>query len=173
MLQVGAPIGGAVKCGTERWDVKTLSDPAVAQVDAAHPIATTVEQLRAMKVPGPLAPHTPRFAEETKVYVVQANLNAAKLEADSDFHVVISGASGATMIAEFADPACVKNEAVRSQISTARQAFVAKHGTPPSAGFAELGEAATLTGVLFFDKIHGQRGAAPNGVELHPVLSLR
>ncbi len=26
-----------------------------------------------------------------------------------------------------------------------------------------------ITGVGFFDYIHGQRGVAPNGIELHPV----
>jgi hypothetical protein len=31
---------------------------------------------------------------------------------------------------------------------------------------------ATLTGVGFFDFIHGQTGVAPNGFELHPVLSI-
>jgi hypothetical protein len=29
-----------------------------------------------------------------------------------------------------------------------------------------------MTGVLFFDKLHGQTGVAGNGVELHPVISL-
>jgi hypothetical protein len=29
-----------------------------------------------------------------------------------------------------------------------------------------------VTGVGFFDKIHGQTGAAPNGIELHPVLGI-
>jgi hypothetical protein len=29
---------------------------------------------------------------------------------------------------------------------------------------------ATVTGVGFFDIIHGQTGVAPNGIELHPVL---
>ena len=29
---------------------------------------------------------------------------------------------------------------------------------------------ATVTGVAFFDKIHGQTGVAPNGIELHPIL---
>ena len=29
-----------------------------------------------------------------------------------------------------------------------------------------------VTGVGFFDKIHGQTGVAPNGIELHPVLSI-
>ena len=31
----------------------------------------------------------------------------------------------------------------------------------------------TITGLAFFDVIHGQRGVAPNGIELHPVLSFK
>jgi hypothetical protein len=30
---------------------------------------------------------------------------------------------------------------------------------------------ASVTGVAFFDFLHGQTGGAPNGIELHPVLS--
>jgi len=29
-----------------------------------------------------------------------------------------------------------------------------------------------ITGVGFFDYIHGQHGVAPNGIELHPVLGV-
>ena len=29
-----------------------------------------------------------------------------------------------------------------------------------------------VTGVVYFDRLHGQTGVAPNGVELHPVLSI-
>ena len=29
-----------------------------------------------------------------------------------------------------------------------------------------------VTGVGFFDFLHGQTGAAPNGIELHPVLKI-
>jgi hypothetical protein len=29
-----------------------------------------------------------------------------------------------------------------------------------------------LTGLIFFDKLHGQAGVAPNGVELHPILKV-
>ena len=29
-----------------------------------------------------------------------------------------------------------------------------------------------ITGVGFFDYLHGQRGVAPNGIELHPVLGV-
>jgi hypothetical protein len=28
----------------------------------------------------------------------------------------------------------------------------------------------TVTGVAFFDTLHGQEGVAPNGIELHPIL---
>jgi hypothetical protein len=36
--------------------------------------------------------------------------------------------------------------------------------------FKELHGSATITGVLFFDFAHHQRGKAPNVAELHPVL---
>jgi hypothetical protein len=29
-----------------------------------------------------------------------------------------------------------------------------------------------VTGVGFFDFLHGQTGVAPNGIELHPVLKI-
>jgi hypothetical protein len=32
---------------------------------------------------------------------------------------------------------------------------------------------ATITGVGFFDIVHGQSGVAPNGIELHPALDFR
>jgi hypothetical protein len=108
-----------------------------------------------------------------QVYTVHAALKGAKLEADSDFHVVIAGTSGATMIAEFPDPACVSQRLYRPQIATARQMFVQRFGMPPSTHFVTLRGQATLTGVAFWDVLHGQRGVAPSGVELHPVLELQ
>jgi hypothetical protein len=163
--------GAGATCGTERWDVKTLSDPTASRVNTS-PVTATVEELRALPVPGPLSLHTPRYPAEMQVYVVQATLKGAKLEADSDIHVVIAGSTGATMIAEFVDPACVKDVTFRDQITTARQTFVRKYGVPPSR-FQTLTGRAQVTGVRFFDVLHGQRGVAPNGVELHPVLDLQ
>jgi hypothetical protein len=32
---------------------------------------------------------------------------------------------------------------------------------------------ARVVGVAFFDTKHGQTGVAPNGIELHPILSFR
>jgi hypothetical protein len=55
-------------------------------------------------------------------------------------------------------------------MAKARAAFVRACGYPSSSSFHFLRGTATITGVGFFDAIHGQTGVAPNGVELHPVL---
>src|SRR5262249_43728400 len=43
---------------------------------------------------------------------------------------------------------------------------------PATTSFKNLIGSITLTGVGFFDLLHGQSGVAPNGIELHPVLSV-
>src|SRR5689334_8337000 len=78
--------GAAVVCGTERWDVKTLTDPAATSIDFS-PQPATVEPLTALPVPGPIMPHTPRYPSERQTYRVAARLVGFKLETDSDFHV--------------------------------------------------------------------------------------
>jgi hypothetical protein len=80
-----------------------------------------------------------------------------------------------TMIVEFPDTTCpeVARSRKSKQMASTRAAFMATCGTPPRAGFAHLSGQATITGVGFFDGIHGQTGIAPNGIELHPVLSFR
>src|SRR5260370_24033532 len=58
-----------------------------------------------------------------------------------------------------------------SSVSAARPAFEKQH---PNAGgsFTESGETVTIVGVPFFDFMHGQTGVAPNGIELHAILSV-
>jgi hypothetical protein len=60
-----------------------------------------------------------------------------------------------------------------SQFRAARAVLIAKLGTPPSSyhKFATP-EPITITGVGFFDFPHTQTGAAPNQIELHPVLKV-
>lgn len=58
-------------------------------------------------------------------------------------------------------------------MSTARQALVARVGEPGTGSFTKLTGTATITGVGFFDFEHGQRGVAPNAIELHPVTGFR
>jgi hypothetical protein len=45
-----------------------------------------------------------------------------------------------------------------------------RHQTLTERLFTRLQGTATIDGVGFFDFLHGQRGVAPNGIELHPAL---
>jgi hypothetical protein len=76
------------------------------------------------------------------------------------------------MIAEIPDPGCVKNPAAKARVAQARSAFVRQVGTPTSY-YTFLRRRVSLTGPGFFDFVHGQKGVAPNGIELHPVLAFR
>lgn len=166
--------GGCI--GVERWDVKTLSDPAASRVSMT-PVTTTVENLRALNIPGKIGLHTPRYSAEEKTYTVTAMLlEAAREPRDHDYHLVIAGARlDTTMIAEIPDPACLTSQSriVTSAIKKARSYFDQTFGQPSDApAFTQIRRTVTVTGVLFFDTLHSQRGVAPNAVELHPVLSV-
>jgi hypothetical protein len=157
----------APACGTERWAVKTLSDPAAPQVDLV-PRPTTVTALRRLATPPNLGARLP--GAEMQAWRIHVRLVAAKLEADSDVHLIVADpASGATMIVELASPSCATGSPDVAQIRAARAAYVQACGAPPKS-FISLNGKATIDGVGFFDFVHGQRGVAPNGIELHPAL---
>lgn len=165
------PYHPASGCGIERWAVKTLTDPGANQVSLTNVVSSDVATLGS--IAAPVNP-TDRLAPvETTVYKIQGTLTIAKQEADHDFHLVIV-AGGSTMIVEIPDPGCATGSVVSSQLAQVRSAFVAKYGTPGSYPKPDLkpNVPVTVTGVGFFDRIHSQTGVAPNGIELHPVLSL-
>src|SRR6202048_2158959 len=97
----------ALACGTERWDVKTLGNaPALATQRAA---ISSIEQL--VDLPPPRYSNAaPRSAQESRVVGLAAWIAGYKLEADADWHVVIQGAAGGTVIVEFPDPDCSPEE---------------------------------------------------------------
>jgi hypothetical protein len=156
-------------CGFERADVKNLSDSQAAYVDL---IPRTVEDLILLDPPvwGTTAP---RSSAEFVTFQVVAELVGFKLEADLDFHVVLRGSSGETMIAEIPAPSWVRGSRAEAEIRSARVAFLKIFGRPrKSLTVLETPILVRVTGVVFFDKLHGQTGVAPNGVELHPVVAL-
>src|SRR5262245_9529807 len=160
-----------VGCGVERWSVKTLADPA-GRTLRLTPKGTTIRALRRKTVPGYLGLRRGRGVERT-TFRVRAKLVEMKLEADSDIHLVIADPSrtGATMIAELPSPSCTAGATPKARLKMrqARKAFIAACGSP-TGSFRKLSGTATVTGVGFFDQIHGQTGVAPNGIELHPVV---
>jgi hypothetical protein len=110
---------------------------------------------------------------ERTTYRVRARLVETRREDDQDYHLVISDLRhrAQTMIVEFPALNCTRHARRRKQMTAARAAFVRACGIPSSSSFTSLRGTATITGVGFFDFIHGQTGVAPNGIELHPILS--
>jgi hypothetical protein len=164
------------KCGVERWSVKTLSDPRANRV-RFRPKDTSVSALRRKRSPG-VGRSDPRIqGVETTTYRVEAQLVEAKREEDRDIHLVVAAPNdpSKTMIVEFPDVRCkgAKQSKKREAMRKARAAFERACGTAPSSSFRRLSGTATITGVGFFDVKHGQRGIAPNGIELHPILRYR
>ena len=230
------------KPGEERWPVKTGTDPDVGKVGknvqkgvslgaGAGIVPTTVEELIRIPRSADMLPATgdfPQYQEkrkepvETTIWQIEADITALKLEADGDYHLVLQGTSGETMIGEIPTPHppfVPASSPFSADITAARQAVDDKLVSKLSpADFAPLdgmmvpresfsvqptapmalplpgsfrtpkeGEAqaeptfktqvtptrARITGVGFFDKVHGQMGVSQlNGIELHPVLKI-
>ncbi len=96
-----------------------------------------------------------------------------KEENDRDFHVVIEDPdTEETMVVEIVDPDCPDIEYTsRYEIfQQVREWFIKNFH--PTKYFKKTRKLVKLTGVGFFDFLHGQRGMAPNGREIHPVLSI-
>ena len=154
--------------------MKTLSDPRARMV-SYRPRRKTVRGLRALKRP---RYHTTRKkGVETHTYRIRARLVEFKQEGDLDIHLVVAerGDARKTMIVELPDPACLGSTVAKAKgaIAKANADIRASCGNPPRAGFRLLAGRATITGVGFFDSVHGQPGVAPNGIELHPVLGFK
>jgi hypothetical protein len=167
--------GEEKECGTERWAVKIAADGAHLR-EAAAPEVRTVAQLSALEAPK-YREGRPREGAELDVVQVVGYLRAVKLEEDGDLHILISDTSdeGApTMIVEIPDPNCAARSPHRDRMATARAATAKLIGAVFGRKFRTLPQPkhVRVTGAIFFDKRHGQTGAAANGVELHPVLGL-
>jgi hypothetical protein len=222
--------------GTERWPVKTGQDPDRAKVGknvingvdlGAGIVEATLEELISLPRPPGLEVATqdpPAFQRvrdgvtEVTIWRIEATITTLKHEKDGDYHLVLQGASGATMVGEVPTPSSVfvGDSPWLSNIGDARQqiddklvkhlnpaAFTLMNGKlvphgaatfqPQMAPPAQLsfttpapGSGVTqplfatqitptqvrITGVGFFDRAHGATGAAPNVIELHPVLKV-
>ena len=162
-------------CGKERWSVKTGTDGGATEVDAAHPRTARIIDLIALQPPSPL-PTDSRFAPtENTVFVVDATLTDFKFETgstgDSDYHLVLQDEQGNTMVAEIPFPGCVgASSSFAGQIASARAKFDAQ--LTATSSFQTANVPVRVTGVGFFDFFHHQHGAAPNVIELHPVLDI-
>jgi hypothetical protein len=154
----------------ERGALKTGADPEATRIDIAHPSMTTIANLRALVVPQ-VSVGARKEPYETHVWTVRARLTAFKHEMDGDYHLVLTDGA-ATMVAEIPDPALIPDSPFQSQIAAARAAFERRFAVHRSLSMQHADAPVTVTGIGFFDVVHGQSGMAPNGAELHPVLTI-
>jgi hypothetical protein len=153
-----------------------MVDPARDSVDLA-PIATSIDSLRQLKAPDVRHAADRAAPAEYHVFMVRAVVLGWKLEADADVHIVLAapGDTTKTMVAEIPSLGCMRRAPSRIQtgVAQARRSAVDRLGTP-TARFKRFPQhpVAIVTGVGFFDFIHGQTGVAPNGIELHPILAI-
>lgn len=156
--------------GVDRWDVKTLQDADAGKVKL-KPVKTSVETLTKKKRPAAVGEQTPRFATEMKTYTVLAIIKDYFTEDDDDIHIVLQDVKDTTItiIAEMPDYNCdkVRDSHFVAKFKKARDHFKSFKRKDL------IGHKFFFTGVAFFDLTHGtpQRGVAPNGIELHPVLN--
>jgi hypothetical protein len=159
------------KCGAERWNVKTMTDPRAVKVNLT-PEGDTIESLSALAAPA--EPIERQEDIELKTLEVKGKIVVAKLEQDKDMHMVLRDpATNKTMIIESVSPDCAAGSVVDSQISKVRKEVEAQFPEAAAGGRQETDIDVTVTGVGFFDRLHGQEGVAANGIELHPVLDFK
>jgi uncharacterized protein (TIGR03437 family) len=162
---------GAPQCGIERWAVKTGTDADAGLVNVNAIVPTTISTMTALPVPSNLPENSRVRPTETTVFALSATLTEYKLEDDSDYHLVLQDTTGKTLIAEIPLPGCVgQTSPFFSATSHARAQFNANLNATTSFKTANI--PVQITGVGFFDFLHGQTGVAPNGIELHPVLDI-
>ena len=92
---------------------------------------------------------------------------AAKQEGDSDLHVILT-TRPRRVEHEAPQAQCDSSSPYAAVLAKARQAMDEAMPNVSGSHYTPLNLHATIEGVLFFDVLHGQRGA-PNGIELHPV----
>jgi hypothetical protein len=156
--------------GTERWSQKVLVDAAVNTINFT-PINTTVASLVNIVTPTP-STSMPRYAGvEDKTYHFTCKITIKKAETDNDYHLVLSDGTH-TLIGEIPDPACsaAAGSAYVNQYTAARNFIDTYIGT---GSYSSVNIATVeVYGVAFVDPPHGQTGAAPNNLEIHPILKI-
>lgn len=138
----------ALVCGVDHWPEKVLRDPGAAVALVPAPEKSSIAQLGAL----------PRTSKR-RAYVVVGKVAAIKTEADGDRHVILREGV-ASIIVELPNPKCATGSLALAAI---RRAWLQAAGL-------RVGQRVRATGMLFFDRPHGQSGKAPNSAELHPLF---
>ena len=111
-----------------------------------------------------------RTLEHTAFPYVFLDASYCKMS-DADLHLVLSDAAGRTLVVEIPAPSCVgATSPWRASITAARRTFLSR--CTPTSSFTYASKHVAVTVVGFYDRLHGQSGMAPNGLELHAVTGI-
>jgi hypothetical protein len=164
----------------ERWPVRTGTDQDVSKVNL-NPVETTIQhlidQMRPLDMPrmsGVESKYHSRRAEpvETTVWSVNASIRAFKLNPSESYLLILEGRDGVTMRAEVPDPLRATESPWQESFARVRNKLQEKLPFSSSFSYLEPSVNVRIWGVGFFSGFHGQKHAAPNGIELQPILDI-
>jgi hypothetical protein len=161
----------AYSCPVERGPVKEGSDAARYKVSTT-PTNASIYYLRHRAKPTTY-PRNARIAPvELHTYrLTNTHLRQYKIEADGDIHLVLRDSGGRSMIAEIPYGSCVPTASRwKKAIAASRSNLLSHYRATTSWHY--VNRLVTIRGIGYFDPPHGQTGAAPNGIELHPVTGI-
>ena len=165
----------AQDCGIERWKIKTLSDADTIFVNFDTIRKSSVQEQISFNAPyGKLGS---RLASETTVYSIDCFIIGFANEDDKDIHIIVEDVNtDETMVIEIVKPECldVQNTSRYEALKRLYEWFTNNVGIPRhSFTFLKEHKLVTITGIGFWDFLHGQKGMANSGREIHPVLSMQ
>jgi hypothetical protein len=166
------------KCGTERWNVKTLSDKKVSRLDFDLSKAEQVSIADVNDKPAHCHPGQTLgrfYPEEFKLFEVTGFALVIKTENDRDYHIGLyaeNDEESPSLVVEVVDPTCpgASNSPEHGRLVSARQQLDDISNADPT---TLLGQELTVVGVGFFDREHGQTGLSNSCMEIHPVLTVK
>jgi hypothetical protein len=169
----------AYGCGSELRAKKTLQNSAPGSLGTT-PTATTIHALVALAAPAdPDAVPYRTHPTETTLFVMRARLQGYTEEADSDYHLLlVDPQTSQSMVGEIPAPACVDRDGALYAQARARVDAIGGHRAPYRRFWWLDYHGATpplveVRGYAFYDRIHGQRDEARNGIEIHPIRQIR
>lgn len=175
-LAVPAAAQAPTACGYWRWPVKTGSDATRYQVSGTVTY-TSVGYLDHLTPPA----HFGSYAQNHRItwpefrtwQIDKVTLVAVKLEDDGDLHLRLRSSTGKDMIAEIPRPGCVSSASRwKTVITSARYAVTSRYWVSLYS-WHYIYRSINIRGLGFFDEEHNVTGAAPNDIELHPVIYIK
>jgi len=155
-----------VKTGSDatRYQVqRTISFTSVGYLDHLTPPASfgTYAQNHRIKWP------------EFRTWQINGvTLVAVKLEDDGDLHLRLRSSTGALMIAEIPQPGCVSSYSLWKTSISAARGYITSRYWVSLYSWHYIYRSINIRGLGFFDEEHNVTGAAPNDIELHPVIAI-